>query len=68
MSLFILRERRRAWSELAAQACLAFDPGSFWGHSMSVTGVLRGRNLNWRFSRKASAARSALADSVERME
>jgi hypothetical protein len=42
---FILQERRRVWSELAAQTGLGFEPGNYWGRTMSVAGTYRGRAL-----------------------
>jgi hypothetical protein len=45
VSYFILKERRRAWDELASQTGLSFEPGSFWGRTMSLTGTFRGRPL-----------------------
>jgi hypothetical protein len=45
VSYFILKERRRAWSELASQVGLGFEPGSYWGQTMCVAGTFRGRPL-----------------------
>jgi hypothetical protein len=39
------RGRQAAWSDLAARAGLAYEPGSFWGRSPMVSGVYRGRSL-----------------------
>ena len=45
IGLFNSRAHQSAWSDLAAQAGLAFSPGSFWGKSQLVSGVYRNRAL-----------------------
>jgi len=45
IGIFNRRAHQNAWSDLAVQAGLAFEPGSFWGKSPLVSGVYHNRSL-----------------------